>query len=67
MYTQRFNRRHKTDGPPFRGRFKSKLIKKEAYLLELVRYIHLNPVKAGNDVHGRNNEAGKVALYLIKK
>ncbi|OGQ55504.1 MAG: hypothetical protein A3I75_06545 [Deltaproteobacteria bacterium RIFCSPLOWO2_02_FULL_50_16] len=46
VYTQRFNRRHKTDGPLFRGRFKSKIIEKETYLLELVRYIHLNPVKA---------------------
>lgn len=47
VYTQRFNRRHKTDGPLFKGRFKSRIVENENYLLELIRYIHLNPVKAG--------------------
>jgi len=47
VYTQRFNRAHRTDGSLFRGRFKSILIDKGSYLLELVRYIHLNPVKGG--------------------
>lgn len=47
VYTQRFNRSHRTDGPLFRGRFRSILIDKDSYLLELVRYIHLNPVKGG--------------------
>lgn len=46
VYTQRFNRRHHRDGPLLRGRFKSILIDKESYLLELVRYIHLNGVRA---------------------
>lgn len=46
VYTQRFNRRYHRDGPLFRGRFKSILIQKESYFLELVRYIHLNGVKA---------------------
>jgi len=46
-YTQFFNRKHKTDGSLFRGRFKSILAEKDAYFLALVRYIHLNPVKAG--------------------
>lgn len=47
VYTQRFNRRHKTDGPLFKGRFRARVVEKENYLLELVRYIHLNPVHAG--------------------
>ena len=47
VYTMRFNRRHKTDGPLFRGRYKARLVDSEEYLLQLVRYIHLNPVKAG--------------------
>jgi putative transposase len=47
LYTQCFNRAHRTDGSLFRGRFKSILIDKDSYLLELVRYIHLNPVKGG--------------------
>ncbi len=36
-----------TDGPLFRGKFKSKLVDDEAYGMHLVRYIHLNPLKAG--------------------
>jgi len=45
-YTLRFNRLHRIDGPLFRGRFKSSIIDDESYLLEVSRYIHLNPVKA---------------------
>jgi len=45
-YTQRFNRRHKSDGVLFRGRFRSRLVQTEEHLAELVRYIHLNPVRA---------------------
>lgn len=47
VYTQRFNRRHQRCGHLFQGRFKSVLVEKEAYLLELARYIVLNPVRAG--------------------
>jgi len=46
VYTQRFNRTYRRDGPLLRGRYKSILIEKESYFLELVRYIHLNGVKA---------------------
>lgn len=47
VYTQRFNRRRKTDGQLFRGRYKSILVEEDSYLLELLRYIHRNPVRAG--------------------
>lgn len=47
VYTQRYNRRHKIDGQLFRGRYKSVLVEEDTYLLELLRYIHRNPVKAG--------------------
>lgn len=47
VYTQRFNRRHKVDGPLFRGRYKAIVVGADQYLLQLVRYIHQNPVKAG--------------------
>ena len=47
VYTQRFNRLTKRDGHLFRGRYKSILVEEDAYLVELMRYIHLNPVKAG--------------------
>ena len=46
IYTQRFNRTHKRVGHLFQGRFKSILVEKEPYLLELSRYIVLNPVRA---------------------
>ena len=45
-YTRYFNRLHGEVGHLFQGRYKAILCDKEAYLLELVRYIHLNPVRA---------------------
>ena len=45
VYTQRYNRLKHTDGPLFRGRFKSILVDSDAYLLQLSRYIHRNPVE----------------------
>lgn len=47
VYTQRFNRLHKKDGPLFRGRYKSILVQEDEYLTHLIRYIHLNPLQAG--------------------
>ena len=47
LYTQRFNRRHERVGHLFQGRYGAILVEREAYLLELVRYISLNPVRAG--------------------
>ena len=46
VYTQRFNKTHGFDGALFRGRFKSVLVCDDSHLLELVRYIHKNPVRA---------------------
>lgn len=51
VYTQRFNRKHNRVGHVFQGRFKSILVEKEVYLLELCRYIVLNPVAAGMVSH----------------
>ena len=45
IYTQRYNRLKRTDGPLFRGRYKAIVVQKEAYLLSLSRYIHRNPVE----------------------
>lgn len=45
-YTQKFNRRYKKVGHLFQGRYKAILCQKESYLLELIRYIILNPVRA---------------------
>ena len=46
-YAIRFNRRHRRHGHLFQNRYKSILCQEEPYLLELVRYIHLNPLRAG--------------------
>ncbi len=47
VYTQSFNRRHKRSGHLFQGRYKAILSQKESHLLEVCRYIVLNPVRAG--------------------
>ena len=46
VYTQRYNREHLLDGQLFRGRYKAIVVAEERYLLQLVRYIHRNPVRA---------------------
>ena len=46
VYTQRFNRAHGRVGHVFQGRYKAVLVDKDDYLLELCRYIVLNPVRA---------------------
>ncbi len=45
-YAGYFNRRHERHGHLFQNRFKSIVIEEEAYFLELVRYLHLNPLRA---------------------
>jgi REP element-mobilizing transposase RayT len=46
-YAVSFNRRHKRQGQLFQNRYKSIVCQEDIYLRELVRYIHLNPVRAG--------------------
>lgn len=46
VYTQTFNRRHGRVGHVFQGRYKAVLVDKESYLLELCRYVVLNPLRA---------------------
>jgi len=46
-YAMAFNRRHHRHGHLFLNRYKSILCQEDAYLLELTRYIHLNPLRAG--------------------
>ena len=45
-YTRYWNRRYKKTGHLFQGRYKSILCDKEGYLLGLIRYLHLNPVRS---------------------
>ena len=46
VYTQYFNRRHQHEGPVFHGRFRGIVVEKEAYLLELSRFVVLNPLRS---------------------
>ena len=46
VYTQAFNRRHQLAGHLFQGRFKAILVDRDNYLLEVCRYVDLNPVRA---------------------
>jgi hypothetical protein len=45
-YTRYWNRRYRKVGHLFQGRYKAILCEKEGYLLELIRYLHLNPVRS---------------------
>ncbi len=61
VYTQRFNRKHNHDGQLFRGRYKAVLVEEDSHLLELLRYIHRNPLEAGivtdiNDYHWNSHQ-----------
>ena len=46
-YALWYNRKHRRHGHVFQNRFKSILCQEDTYFLELVRYIHLNPIRAG--------------------
>jgi REP element-mobilizing transposase RayT len=46
VYTQSFNRRHRRTGHVLQGRYKSIMVEKQSHLLELCRYVVLNPVRA---------------------
>jgi REP element-mobilizing transposase RayT len=47
VYTQGFNRRHERVGHVLQGRYKSILVERDSHLLELTRYVVLNPVRSG--------------------
>lgn len=55
IYTQKFNRSHARTGHVFQGRFKSIVVDKDSYLLELCRYVVLNPVRAGMAQHPKDS------------
>ena len=46
VYTQRFNRTHDRVGHVFQGRYKAIMVERDSYLLELARYVVLNPLRA---------------------
>ena len=56
VYTQRHNQLKRTDGPLFRGRYKAILIDQDAYLLQVGRYIHRNPVEVKGAARNKLNQ-----------
>ena len=66
-YALRFNKKYQRAGHLFQGRFKGILVDKDSYLLELSRYIHLNPVKAGLVKRPEDYEWSSYGIYLYKK
>jgi len=64
LYAQRFNRAHQYDGQLFRGRYKSILVEVDSYLLQLLRYIHKNPLRAGLCDDLNNYEWSSHKCYL---
>ena len=64
QYTQKFNTANHTDGPLFRGRYKSILVDSEKYLLTLSRYIHLNPVEAKIVTHPEQYKWSSYQAYI---
>lgn len=67
VYTQRYNRRWKRDGPLFRGRYRAILIERDPYLLAVSRYIHHNPVKAGLVKRPQDYSWSSLGSYLWEK
>lgn len=66
-YTQWFNWRHKKSGHVFQGRYKAILVDADAYLLELVAYVHLNPVRARVTDRPENHQWSSHLAYLGKE
>lgn len=63
-YAQYYNRRYRRVGHLFQGRHKAILCQSERYLSELVRYIHLNPVRAGMVTRPEDYEYSSHRAYL---
>ena len=62
-YAVKFNKRHNRNGHLFQNRYKSIVCQEDSYLMELVRYIHLNLIRAGI-VKGLGYSGAEVARYL---
>lgn len=66
-YTRYINKKRKQIGHLFQGRYKAILVEKDNYLLELVRYIHLNPIRAKVVRKLSNYKWSSHHIYLGKK
>ena len=64
QYAQHINKLLNSDGPVFVSRYKAKLIHDDAYLLQVFRYIHLNPVEANLVEHFYDYPWSSATHYL---
>ena len=63
VYTQDFNRRYGKVGHVFQGRYTAIVVDKDGYLLELTRYVELNPVRAKMVKSAGQKTKGSSSLY----
>src|ERR687892_2564116 len=66
-YTQYFNRKYRKVGHLFQGRYKAIVCDRDAYLLELVRYLHLNPERMRSPVQAATYRWSSHGAYLGKE
>ena len=64
LYSSEFNHKYKYVGHVFQGRYASSLIEDDTYFLEVSRYIHLNPVKAGMVREALDYEYSSYSQYV---
>ena len=64
LYSSEFNHKDKYVGHVFQGRYASSLIEDDTYFLEVSRYIHLNPVKAGMVREALDYEYSSYSQYV---
>ena len=64
VYTQRYNRLRRADGALFRGRYKAILIDHDDYLLQVSKYIHRNPLRAGMVKHLEDYHWSSYPAYI---
>ncbi|MGH7826390.1 MAG: hypothetical protein ACREQ7_14590, partial [Candidatus Binatia bacterium] len=63
-YTGYYNRRHRRIGHLYQGRFKAVVVDKDSYLLELSRYVHLNPIRIKSKLQRPERErTGEILRY----
>jgi REP element-mobilizing transposase RayT len=65
-YVVNFNRRHKRYGHLFQNRYPSIVCEDDPYLLELTRYIHFNPVRAGMGIDSRHGRLGSGSIVAAQ-
>ncbi|MBR5179623.1 MAG: transposase [Lachnospiraceae bacterium] len=64
IYAEHFNHKYDFTGHLFEGRYTSKIIEDEYYFMEVSRYIHLNPVKAGMVIAPADYEYSSYSSYM---